>query len=289
MSVAGAVVRGAGRLAPALGFRGAGRLGAGLGMLAWAIDARHRRVALDNLRTAFPDWSEARRRGLVRAVFRQVGRTAFEILWSSRLDEDTAPATGPLEGSSELAAALEEGRGALLTSAHFGNWELLAMRLGLAGFRLNVITRRLEDPELEALLAGLRTRTGNRVIHKDEAVRESLKALDRGEVVAIVVDQNTLRSQATFVPFFGRPAATTRLLARLHLRTGAPVVPTFAMPREGGGYRFLVEAPLPAVERDDPDGVHRVTTLITRRIEERVRECPEAWLWIHDRWRTRPE
>lgn len=258
-------------------------------MLAWAADARHRTVALDNLRLAFPDWSEARRRRLVRAVFRQVGRTALEILWSSRLDEDTASLTGPLEGAHELSAALEGGRGALLTSAHFGNWELLAMRLGLAGFRLNVIARRLEDPQLEAILERLRARTGNRIIHKDRAVRESLKALDRGEVVAIAVDQNTLRSQATFVPFFGRLAATTRLLARLHLRTGAPVVPTFAMPRDPGGYRFIVEPPLAAVGRDESDGVERVTAAITRRIEDRIRECPEAWLWIHDRWRTRPE
>lgn len=289
MSVAGTIVEWSGRLAPALGFRGAGHMGSTLGMLAWAADARHRRVAVDNLRTAFPEWSESRRRRLVRAVFRQVGRTAFEILWSSRLDESTAALTGPLEGEEELAAALQAGRGALLTSAHFGNWELLAMRLGLAGFPLNVITRRLDDPQIEAVLARLRARTGNRVIHKDRAVRESLKALDRGEVVAIVVDQNTVRSQATFVPFFGRLAATTRLLARLHLRTGAPVVPTFAIPRQRGGYRFVVESALPPVERDEPEAVDRMTVATTRRIEERIRQCPEAWLWIHDRWRTRPE
>jgi len=289
VSVAGALARGVGRLVPALGFRGAGRVGSALGLVAWAVDARHRRVAHDNLRTAFPRWSDARRRRVVRSVFRQVGRTALEILWSARLDGDTAPVTGTLDGTGQLTRALDAGKGALLASAHLGNWELLALRLGLAGLPVNVIIRPLDDPELDALLERLRTGGGNRLIPKDRAVRDSLRALGRGEVVAVAVDQNTLRSQATFVPFFGRLAATTRLLARLHLRTGAPVLPGFALPRQQAGYRFVVEPPLPPVDRTDPESVNRVTGAITGRIEERVRECPEAWLWVHDRWRTRPE
>jgi KDO2-lipid IV(A) lauroyltransferase len=273
---------------PRLSFPTAARVGSGFGRAVGMLDARHRRVADRNLATAFPDATAAERRAVSRAAFAQAGRTIFEMLWSARLGRGEIGEVGVVDGYENMEAALSEGRGALLASGHFGNWELMGVVFGLVGMPLQVIARRLADPDLEQALHALRTRTGNQVISKDGAVKGSLRALKQRDVVAVMIDQNTIPSQATFVPFFGRLAATSRLLAQLHQRTGAPIVPSFAVP-DGRKYRFVIE---PALELDDissEDAIERITAAATLRLEEHVRKHPEAWLWIHDRWRTRPE
>ena len=289
MSLGGWATRTAVKLVPRLSFRAASRVGRGLGTLAWAADSRHRRVADANLRLAFPEMPSAERRRLVRRAFQQAGRTTIEMLWTPALDTVALDTIAAFSGKEHLDAALAAGQGALITTAHFGNWELMGVALAAAGAPMNVITRRIDDHEVEHILQGLRTRTGANVVHKEDAVRASLKILRAGDVVGVLIDQSTLASQATFVPFFGQPAATTKLTAQLHLRTGAPILMTFCMPRDDG-YEFVIEPPLePALEGLSSEKKMEVlTAAATARIESRVREHPEAWLWIHDRWRTPP-
>ena len=289
MSIAGGFTQAAAAVIPRLSFPLASSLGRGLGSVAWAIDARHREVAMNNLRLAFPKLTESRRRQLARKAFQQAGRTAVEMLWSTSLDDRTLKEVAVFEGREHLDAALREGRGALITTAHFGNWELMGVTLAHIGVPMNVIARAIDDPQVEDVLQRLRTRTGARVIHKESgAVRAALRALRAGEVVGVLIDQNTLPSQASFVPFFGKTAATTRVSAQLHLRTGAPVLMLFSIP-EGDGYRFFIE-PLDAsgISTDADDVVEQLTAAMTTHIERHIRRCPGAWLWIHDRWRTRP-
>ncbi len=281
------LTRAATGILPRTSFATAGRVGHGFGRLVSMLDARHRRVADRNLAIAFPQATAAERKALGRAAFAQAGRTIFEMLWSSQLAHDDIHEVGVVDGYSNMEAALRQGRGALLASGHFGNWELMGVVFGLVGMPLQVIARRLADPDLEKTLFALRTRTGNKVISKDGAVRGALRALRQGDVVAVMIDQNTIPSQATFAPFFGKLAATSRLLAQLHQRTGAPIVPSFAVP-DGRKYRFVIE---PALELGDlpvDQALEMVTAAATARLEEHVREHPGAWLWIHDRWRTRP-
>ena len=287
MSLPATIMRAAHNLAPRLSFPAAGSIGQALGRLAWALDGRHRKVALDNLAAAFPELPPSRRQRLARQAFAQAGRNAMEMLWSAALTGDTMASVGEVSGIDHLEAALEKGRGALLASGHFGNWELMGLMLGLAGKPLHVVARRLRDLEADEVLRSLRTRTGNHVLYKDEAVRGAIRALRSGGSVAVLIDQNTLRAWATFVPFFERLAATTKLLAQLHLRTGAPILPSFAVPH-GDRYRFVIEPALD-VAGDGPDAVNCITAAATARVERYVRRHPEAWLWIHDRWRTRPE
>jgi len=288
MSVAGMVTRAVAALVPRLSFPLASGLGRSLGSLAWALDGRHRDVAVRNLAIAFPGMSEARRKQLAQRAFQQAGRTAVEMLWSPSLNDTTLAQIASFEGKEHLDEALERGRGALLTSAHFGNWELMGAALAHLGVPISGIARRIDDPDVEDVLYRLRTGAGSRVIYKQDAVRGALRALRDGEVVAVLVDQNTLADQAAFVPFFGRQAATTRLTAQLHLRTGAPIVMMFCIP-EQDRYRFVFE---PLEVSDDASSedaaVKQLTAAFTRQIERRVRQHPEAWLWIHDRWRTRP-
>ncbi len=288
MSLASVTTRAAAALVPRLSFPVASNIGRTLGSLVWALDARHRKVAVDNLAIAFPEMPESRRLHLAQRAFQQTARTAVEMLWSASLDETTLPRVATFEGQHHLDAALAEGRGALLTTAHFGNWELMGLAVALRGVPMNVIARRIDDAGVESVLHRLRTRTGAGVIYKDEAVRTALKTLRNGETVGILIDQNTVPSQACFVPFFDRLAATTKITAQLHLRTGAPIVMFFSVP-EGDGYRFVIE-PLDAEAgaADGEDAVEKLTAAATRQIERHIRRCPEAWLWIHDRWRTRP-
>lgn len=288
MSLAATVTRAAAALIPRLSFPLASNIGRALGSLAWVFDERHRTVAVNNLAIAFPGMPESRRLQLARRAFQQTGRTAIEVLWSASLDESTMPDVATFEGWDYLDAALAEGRGALLTTAHFGNWELMGVAVAHLGVPMNVIARRIDDPGVEAVLNRLRSRTGAGVIYKEDAIRSALKTLRNGEAVGVLIDQNTVPSQASFVPFFDRLAATTRITAQLHLRTGAPIIMFFCVP-EGDRYRFVIE-PL-AVDAgcaDGDDAVEQLTAAATRQIERHIRQCPEAWLWIHDRWRTRP-
>jgi KDO2-lipid IV(A) lauroyltransferase len=256
--------------------------------VAWALDGRHRQVAVDNLAIAFPGMSEAQRTQLARAAFQQAGRTAIEMLWSASLDDETLSGVAVFEGKQHLDAAFAAGNGVLITTAHFGNWELMSVALAHLGVPTNVIARQIDDPQVEAVLHRLRTRTGARVIHKQDAVRAALRRLRDGEIVGILIDQNTLADQASFVPFFGKLAATTRITAQLHVRTGAPIIMMFCIP-EGSRYRIVFE-PLAAAGAmaDAEDAVEQLTAATTKQIEQHIRSCPEAWLWIHDRWRTRP-
>lgn len=288
MSLAGGITRAAAAILPRLSFPLASGVGRALGALAWAIDRRHRDIAVANLGRAFPALPESRRVQLALRSFQQAGRTATEMLWSRALTDDTLPHVARFEGKEHLDAALATGRGALITTAHFGNWELMGVALAHVGVPMNVIARRIDDEQVEQVLYALRTRTGAQVIYKEDAVRSALRVLRDGEVVGVLIDQNTVPTQASFVPFFGHLAATTRVSAQLHLRTGAPIVMLFCVPDEGR-YRFVIE-PLEADEgiAAQDNAVELLTAAATRQIERHIRRCPQAWLWIHDRWRTRP-
>jgi KDO2-lipid IV(A) lauroyltransferase len=159
---------------------------------------------------------------------------------------------------------------------------------GHLGLPLVLITRPLDNPALERLLAGVRSRSGNRVVHKRNAVREMVRALREGLGVAIVIDQDAGRD-GLFVPFFGRPASTTPTLARIALRTGAAVVPSFSVPRDDGTYDVHYGPPVEVDRSDDIDAdATRLTAACTAIIESWVRRHPEHWFWMHRRWKTAP-
>lgn len=264
-------------------------LGALLGSLGHLLDRRHRRIGLDNLRIAYGgelDGAQARR--LLHRCWRHFGRITLDALKFPRISGDNLESFARHEGLEHLHAAYARGRGVLLFSGHFGHWELTALAQGFLGLPLALVTRPLDNPRLERMLAELRGVSGNRIIHKRNAIREMLRALNDGIGVAIVIDQDA-RDNGVFVPFFGRPASTTPSLALLALRTGAALVPTYSVPEPDGRYRIVYE---PAVEiraGDDRDAdVIRLTSQCTAIVERWVREHPELWLWMHRRWKTVP-
>jgi KDO2-lipid IV(A) lauroyltransferase len=265
------------------------RAGALLGRAAFHLDRRHREVALANHRRAFPDTSEEERRRTIHEAFAFFGRYAFELVRCLPAFRPSDLDRFEFEGLEHAERALASGRGVLCVSGHFGGWELQALAAGAQGAPICVVVRPLDNPYLEARLRRLRTSTGNFVLDKREGFRPMLKALREGRLVAVLIDQNVISDERIFVPFFGIPASTTPALGLLKVRTDAVLLPVFAFPIQGYRWRLVYGPPLEvAPSGDRMEDVRRVTEACTKLIEDRVRAHPHLWLWMHNRWKTRP-
>ncbi len=262
------------------------------GRLSLAVARSRKRILLRNLAEAFPEKDESERRRIARECIDRFGATFMEFLESSALTREEIERRVAVEGAEHLLDARRRGKGVFLLSAHFGSWEIGAVRAGLIGEPIASVVRPLDNPLLEEELARRRTRFGNRLIRKKDAAREILRDIRAGKTVAILIDQNVLAEEAIFVPFFGRLAATTPSLALLQLKTDAAVVPVFTWPEGGGRYRLVFEPTILASEFEGPaDRTERVrlaTARYTAAAEAVIRKYPAAWLWMHNRWRTRP-
>lgn len=263
------------------------RLGAAIGdLLFWCVP-RYRGVARRNLAAAFA-WEAPQVEAVARQVFRNIGKTLVEFLRLPALSAAEIRQLCRLEGMEHLRAALAEGRGALIVTAHYGSWELLAARLVVEGIPLNVVARDADDGATDAFINRIRQGCGYRVIRRQSAPRRVLEALRRNEVVAILIDQNTTQG-GRFVPFFGRTAATVTGPAFFALRAGAPLIPGFALRRPDGSHLGWLDPPVTLVRTEDREAdVLQLTARLTALIEAQVRADPTQWFWIHDRWRHRP-
>lgn len=263
-------------------------LGRGLGRLVHALDARHRAIAVANLRLACPDRDPRWWQGTARDAFQHLGRLLVEILVQGR-DRDRLAERMSVEGWEHLERAASGGRGYFLLSGHFGNWEWIALEQGARGFPLWMVARPLDNPLLEEYFAAQRRSTGNRVVYKRNAVREMVRGLKGGHGIAFMIDQDYPQPGAHFPSFFGVPAATTPALGTLAARLNVPVVPVFAYPEGPEAYRVVYEAPIepPGSGDLDRDAV-AISVEATRRLEAAVRRSPGTWFWMHRRWRTRP-
>lgn len=263
--------------------------GKALGSLAYALDRRHRAIALDNLRVSFgADRDEGEYRRIAHACWRHFGGVLFETLAFPRFSSASVGREVRYRGLERVRAAYEAGRGVLLFSGHYGHWELSAMMQGHLGLPLALVTRPLDNHGLERMLADLRGCSGNTIIHKRNAVREMLRTLRSGGGIAILIDQDA-RSGGLFVPFLGRLASTTPTLALMAVRTGAAILPVFSVPGADGAWEITYEPPVAVRPEADRDAeVLRVTAECTAILERWVRAHPEVWLWMHRRWKTRP-
>jgi Kdo2-lipid IVA lauroyltransferase/acyltransferase len=256
-----------------------------LGMAFYAFDRPHRRLAIRNLRAAFPLRSPAECRSIARGMFSHFGRLLTVLLKFTTMRPAEMLARVEFEGEERVIAAHAEGRGVLLYTGHFGFWEINALVHALEIKPMSVLARPLDNPLLHDLLELARRRTGNAVIYRRGAIRRVLRALAGNEAVAILIDQHIQSSDAVYVDFFNRPAATTSALAALALRTGAPVVPVFALPQPGGRFRMVYEHAVDPPPEDTPDAIRAFTQRCTDVLEMYVRRYPELWLWMHRRWR----
>src|SRR5260221_13426440 len=229
--------------------------GTGLGCAFQAIDRPHRRLALRNLEAAFPARPAGERAAIARDMFAHFGRLLTVLLKFSTMRPDQMLARVELEGEDRVKAAHALGKGALLFTGHFGYWEINALVHALVLQPMSLLARPLDNPLLHDLLERVRGRTGNAVIYRRGAVRRILRALAANQAIAVLIDQHIQTADAVYVDFFDRPAATTSARAALALRTGAPVIPVFALPLPGGRFRMVCEHAVDPPKAADPDAL----------------------------------
>lgn len=261
--------------------------GVSLGETARAFGVR-RRVAEQNLALAFPDRGVEERAAILDAHYHELGRVLVEY---ARLSDLVHAPPGEVvervEGMEHLEAVRAGGRGALLLTGHFGNFELLGAWLGRM-HPVDFVVQPMSNPGVDEMLARERERAGVGQIPIGGGVRGVLQSLAANRWVALVADQDA-RRHGVFVPFFGRPASTPVGPARIALRTGAPIVMGFAERLIDGRHRLRVLPPLVASDPTAPDAVRALTALHTAELERQVRARPEMWFWLHRRWKTSPD
>jgi Kdo2-lipid IVA lauroyltransferase/acyltransferase len=260
-----------------------------VGDLAWLALARRRRIALANIARAFPSLPPPERQRLARRSFQHVGTMTWELSRALVEPAERTLSRIDVEGLEHLKRVVATHGRALVVTAHLGNWELLSFVRQLTGVPLAIVVRRLDAAWLDALVSRLREGAQVEIIDKRDALRRVVRALGRGSMVAILLDQNATRREGVFVPFFEHPASTSRGLATLAVRTATPVVPLFIRRTTGGRHEVTIETPIDPPAGPPDEAIADLTAACTRAIEAAVRRAPEQWLWMHARWRTRPE
>ena len=260
-------------------------VGAALGLAFYTLDRAHRRIAHQNIAQAFPGRSRRERRAIARGAFVHFGRLLVDLLKFSTLSKKAMLARVEFDGEDRARLAYAQGRGVLFFTGHFGFWELHALVHALRLEPFSVIARPLDNPYLNTLLEQIRQRTGNPVIYRQGMIRPVMRTLQAGHGIAVLIDQHIQPRDAVTVDFFDRPAATTSAIAALALRTGAPVVPCFALPLGDHRYRMVYEHPIEPPEAESEHAIRDFTQRCTDVLEMYVRRHPELWLWMHRRWR----
>jgi KDO2-lipid IV(A) lauroyltransferase len=266
------------------------RAGARLGALAMRLDRFSRPTAMRNLAIAFPERSLAERTQILRATYVNWGRALAEWMHFSSLDRGNIERYATYRGLQnwERGIELSKGRGGLILTGHFGNWELLILAHSIYGHRVAIVHRPLRNPLIDAAVCAARNRFGNQAVPRKGAGREVLRLLRQNSVVGMPLDLDVRRG--VFVDFFSLKASTSDGLARLALATGAPVVPVFAV-RDGTGSHHFLECmePIETVRgANHEEAIILNTQRYTKTIEDMVRRYPDHWNWIHRRWKTRP-
>jgi KDO2-lipid IV(A) lauroyltransferase len=267
----------------------ADRVGRGIGRAVYRLGIR-RKVVEENLRLAYPEKDEAWIHATARAAYEHLGRESAAILRLGRLDPQAVIDRTIPVGWEQMEEALAEGKGCILVTGHYGNWEIAAATVASRGVPIAAIVRRQGNRLVDARLDGLRRRLGVETITQREAPSRLPRLLRKNTVIGIVGDQDA-RGAGVFVPFFGRPASTHRGPAVFALKLGAPVFACVARRQPGPGVRYEVSGQrVPVVRTGDLDAdVERLTAELAARLEGEVRKAPEQYFWFHRRWKTAPK
>jgi KDO2-lipid IV(A) lauroyltransferase len=263
----------------------------GIGQVVYVLHFRLRQVGMRNLAMVFPEKTVAERVRILRGVFTSLGRQLAELCQFPKYTAENIGEVVTYDGLENYERAYAGGKGVLFLTAHFGGWELSAFAHSLHGHWLHVVMRPMDNEYLDRLLQHYRSMHGNKPVAKDDFVRGLLAAMKAGETVGILMDTNMTPPQGIFVDFFGIPACTASGLARIALRTDAAVVPGFTIWDAAlGKYRLRFDPALQLIRTGHLEAdIAANTQMFTKVIEDYVRKYPDQWLWVHRRWKTRPE
>ncbi len=260
------------------------RLGVLYARLLDAAIPRLRRTARVNLSFAYPECNAAWRERTIDGIFTSIGRILSAVGQFPRIDKTNVHKWIRYEGFEHYEAAMARGKGLLFATAHLGNWELSAFAHALMAAPMNVVVRPFDNPILDGIVESRRSLSGNALLSKRDFARQILQALRKNEAVGILMDINDASGGGIFVDFFGKPACTNPTFAKLAARSGAAVIPGFAVWSEAERRYILRFWPPVEITGDEAADTARIQAAIERA----VREYPDQWLWIHRRWKTRP-
>jgi KDO2-lipid IV(A) lauroyltransferase len=258
--------------------------------LFYHASAKHRLIALHNLRCAFPEENMEELIRIAKGVYRNLAITAAEFFSMPSITRENLHEWVEMEGQEHFEAGIAQGKGLLTIIAHFGNWELMPVTVPMFlkfPKPSYIVYRPLDSPVLDNMVEHVRTINGNEMIAKGGSGKRIMELLKENHSIAILSDQNVAAREGVFVDFFGRPACTGVGLAVLALRSGAPVLPMFMARQKSGKYKFILK---PLVEISQTGDYQRDllenTQRFTKIVEDVVREYPDQWFWIHQRWKT---
>lgn len=264
------------------------RMGNRLGDLVYDVARIRRDVAHANLRMAFPEWDESRVRVTARECYRTFAKTVVEFARLPLLSAAELVERVEVEGRHWIDEACGNGRGAILLSGHYGNWELVGALFPAMGIPIDIVVGDQRNRTVDRMMNEIRRSRGVGILSADSGLRGIFRSLKEGRIVAIVADQDAGRD-GIFVDFLGTPASTAVGPAALARRFDVPVLPGFATRLEGGRHRLDLFPPIRvAVEGGEGEAIRSATEQWSRILEERVRARPDHWFWMHRRWKTRP-
>ncbi len=265
------------------------RMGGAAGEFVGTTLGYRRGVTMDNLRNAFPERSDKDLEEIMRGSFRSVGIALFEFVYFPRLSKPAINKVVRIENPEYVSEVYSRGKGLVLLTAHFGNWELLAQSIPAAiGVPVYIIVKPQANRRVDSQINRWRTLYGNFVVPMENAIRELLKALREKQVVGIVADQ-TAAKESISVSFFGREVPTYEGPAMFSLKTGAPLLLGFAVRTSDGSYRATFhEVPAGDLAEYSKENVAELTRRHVALTESAIRQHPEQWMWMHKRWKHVP-
>ncbi len=249
-------------------------------------------AARRNLEIALPGLSAEEKEKIVRGTFESLGRhLGFVSHFRKFKHEDIRNLIEVVGKEENFDKGFATGRGVLFFTGHFGSWEVFNLLAPAFGYGMNILVRRIDNSLVENFVDKMRTRFGSVTLDKTKSARKMFRVLENGEILGILADLNAQEKEGVFVDFFGVPASTTTSIAKLALKTGAVVLPAFAVWEESKKkYVVYLEPPIEYEKTGNTDeDIKNLTQKITKTVEKYVRKYPEQWLWIHKRWNTRPK
>ena len=266
-------------------------IGGFLGKLAYFLIGDARRRTLSNLSLAFgKEIDETKLRKLACQVFENLGKNVVDVVRLKKMRWGDIEKIAEIEGLEHFDRAYRAGKGVIGFTGHIGNFELMAAYFSLRGYKLSVIGRELYDPRLDRLLIENREGVGLENIPSSAGVKPILKALRAGKFLGVLADQDSSRVRGIFVNFFSRPARTPAAPALLAYKTGSPIVPMAIVRKNKNRYKIVVKPPIELTFSEDREkDIIDVTQKCTKILESIIRDHPDQWLWMHDRWKSKPK
>ena len=284
------LLRVAGFLVGLLPIRLATSLGSFFGGIGFHILGKQRTITLDNLKDAFPEKSETEIRAIGKKIYSNIAGNFTELAHIYKLNKGNIDLWVTPHGLHKLDEAFLKGKGVIVLTAHFGNWELVGAYMRMKGYEGATIVRKLYFYKYDRYLKSIRAIHDVGIIDRDDSPKKMLKLLKDNKVLGMLADQDIESIDGVFVDFFGKPAYTPVAPVKIAMVSGAPIIPCYMIRNQDNRYEYFVDEPIYALPgQNKEDAIKFYTQLWTRVLESYIIKYPDQWVWMHRRWKTKPE